>query len=508
MFTHRGFARLDARSAARRGVACIVVSILAACASQVADHRSPGAPEASDVVPMAPALAHDGPLPIAASVETEPERPLQAMVVVTAPEPVTAMARVTGPGVAGRLVASEDAGTEVHVPLVALRESSLYDVEVEATARDGRTATTRVQVRTGVIPPGLVPPARIHADEGRRRPGLLVTAAPRWRFGGWQVVWWAVDRDGAPVWYYTDPAVRGRATPLVEPLPDGALLLMMADRIRAIDAFGRTLWEIEHDASFGGAFHHDVQVLPDGHVLVLGSELRPLPVPPLGGEMSVLGDVILELDPDGREVRRTALLDVLDPLRYPGELASRRLFGGGVDWSHSNAIVYDQADDSYLVSVRNQHWIVNLDRTTGDLLWSLGAEGDFDLVGDGVWFSAQHTPLWADGMLLMYDNGNERDPSMPPYSRLVGYSLDEETWTARQETEWIVPFYTPATGDVDDLGDAWLVTAGSPPTGDFAYVYEVPKAGDTPRWSVSFPTFLYRAEWLERLEVPPAPPIR
>ena len=42
-------------------------------------------------------------------------------------------------------------------------------------------------------------------------------------------------------------------------------------------------------------------------------------------------------------------------------------------------------------------------------------------------------------------------------------------------------------------------------TGDFAYVYEVPKDDDRPRWSVTFPTFLYRAEWMERLEIPPAP---
>jgi hypothetical protein len=233
--------------------------------------------------------------------------------------------------------------------------------------------------------------------------------------------------------------------------------------------------------------HHEIVELPSGNFLALSTELRELEQFP-ASETSpdvelrpavVVGDVILEFEPDGSIVRRLKLLDLLDPQRIGyGSLTDfwnktyAHVLGGAVseDWSHANAICYDPRDDSLLVSVRHQDCLVKMDRTSGRIHWVLGDPGNWrepwsdHLLaprGELQWPYHQHGPqLTPEGTILLYDNGNYRAlPYHPPvfaaenYSRVVEYRVDEEArtveqvWEYRGEEEFFSPFY----GEADRL---------------------------------------------------------
>jgi hypothetical protein len=133
----------------------------------------------------------------------------------------------------------------------------------------------------------------------------------------------------------------------------------------------------------------------------------------------------------------------------------------GLDWTHGNALVYLADDDAFLLSMRNQHWIVKVDRASGDVAWRMGAGGDFTLREGDTWFYGQHAPeLQADGTLLVYDNGKER-PGGVTESRVVRVAFDEEALTARIEWQAPMGVFTPQLGSTNHLaGGTVLSCAG------------------------------------------------
>ena len=157
--------------------------------------------------------------------------------------------------------------------------------------------------------------------------------------------------------------------------------------------------------------------LPGGSLLVIGTSFREITYPDLGPRL-VAGDLLIEFRMPEAQGGAPELLwtwdafEHLDPQRvrdgFNEPIAEPGTGALAHDWTHVNAVVHDPRDDSLLVSVRHQDWILKLDRETGDIAWRLGIEGDFTLE-EGAWFFHQHSPQWQpDGALLVYDNGNNR----------------------------------------------------------------------------------------------------
>ncbi len=155
----------------------------------------------------------------------------------------------------------------------------------------------------------------------------------------------------------------------------------------------------------------------------------------------------------------------------------------GGDWSHSNGVIYDERDDSYIVSVRHQDCLVKLDRSTGSLIWILGTPDNWGVpwsdrllqAAPGLsWPFHPHAPmLTRAGNLLLFDNGNHRtspfDPPVNPassHSRAVIYAIDgggtrvEEIWRYGGPGDEL--FYSAAVSDADELPQTGniLVTDG------------------------------------------------
>jgi hypothetical protein len=200
-------------------------------------------------------------------------------------------------------------------------------------------------------------------------------------------------------------------------------------------------------------FHHDVTPLPNGHWIVLSNELLHLssktsPALTNAPAQNVLGDVLIDLDENMNPVWAWREFNHLDPNRHPYSFP---------DWTHTNAVIYSPDDGNLLVSIRHQNWIIKVDYRNGagagDILWHLGAGGDFRLI-NGVeptdWTYAQHGPSFfskeTSGIfsLGVMDNGDDRlypasDKTCSPqgelpaaclYSTIPIYKINEKAKTA------------------------------------------------------------------------------
>jgi hypothetical protein len=241
--------------------------------------------------------------------------------------------------------------------------------------------------------------------------------------------------------------------------------------------------------------------MPNGNILALSSVSQDVKVPG-GGVETWEGNRIVEFDRQTNEV----LFDWSEFDNF-STMDFDSVVGGG-DWTHSNAVVYNAADNSIYHSARHLSRITRIDYDTGNVVYMMGFDmpsGDVDF-GDNL-FSFQHAPqLLPNGNMMLFDNGNRRDHIVQTNETGVSKAIELQ-FTGDPPTfaeivwEWTLPEYNSALGDADRLpGGNTLVTAGIS-----GALYEV--APDTTvLWSLEvegvFPQFLiYRADRVPSLVI-------
>ena len=410
-----------------------------------------------------------------------PRAPLAAVVTFATDKPVTTRVRISDE--AGRTSELAFDGThrpENGLPLVGFRPGRRHEIRVTVRDAQGRE-TAAPQVLSFDAPrlptaAGAFPPLTVTRDPAAAiEPGYTALSVRRQGPGrpndpfstGWGMLV-VVDAAGEPVWYYESSA---RISDF-ERGPNGHLFLCTLDyEILEIDLFGNEIarWYAAGRPAGAGpgiavptlTFHHEIDVLPNGNLVVLATDRRALPnyytsetdAAAPRKTQQVMGDEVIEFTRDGRIVWRWNAFDHLDPYRIGYETFSgyweRRGFPGTLDWSHANNLLHDPTDDSLLVSFRYLAAIVKIDRASGQLKWILGKPDGwaekyrhllFRPEGTVQWFQHQHSPFpTASGTLIVFDNGNYGtmpfDPPLSPdktYSRAVEYRLDEKARTVRQ----------------------------------------------------------------------------
>lgn len=205
--------------------------------------------------------------------------------------------------------------------------------------------------------------------------------------------------------------------------------------------------------------HHAFTLLPDGRVAWLAGTTRQVE-----GE-EVLGDTLIVRDAAGTE--RVAW-DSFASLPLERHEAWDSL-GRQKDWTHANALAWNAASRSWLVSLYWLREVIEIDDADGAVLRTL----DGHAVSSA--FGPQHAAsLEGDGVLL-FDNALQERPS-----RVARFAWDgalQWEWTPEQRTNTLV------LGDAERLADGRLLTTW----GTTGKVIGLDAEG-VPAWEVHAPT--------------------
>lgn len=573
-----------------RALLVVVALVAVACSSDAPAPTQTTAP-ASSTSTAEPAPTTTGSVDVSVSATAADHNPLGALVTVELDRP--AQVRMVGTSGDHRVETPRTAASSDRheLPFVGMRPNRSYELEVIAVGDDGaELARGGAVIDSGDVPEHAQPFELSVDDPGRAAPGMtLVEVNPS---TGVEPDWadnhmMGIDHDGEWVYSYTNTGAMGG----VKLLRGGTFLAHYADvGVREFDVLGNVVghWRVAPEPPEGTpvivdpvavqgfatmvagnegdadpisivadwvnlrSIHHEVVEMPDGNLLALSTAYHPVDAdlrerfcPGDPHEWGVTSDVIVEFTREGEVLRTWDLWDATPIEDFPGtdlcDFENARFTTElDRDWTHANAVIYDEARDAVIVSVRHTDLIVALDHLDDEgpqsqVRWTLGVNGSLPLDGDGP-FHPHATQIQDDGTLLLYDNGNGRPGTAPgtdnpPYSRAVLYEIDDgtddpDTWSATQlwehRTEDPVtgdPLYAPYIGDSDRVANGnVLIDHGGiagpmpdPPRYTHARIIEVVPdgaAGGDIVWELNMgtadvPVSSYRSERIPSLYVGP-----
>ncbi|EDM76300.1 hypothetical protein PPSIR1_07907 [Plesiocystis pacifica SIR-1] len=345
------------------------------------------------------------------------------------------------PGISHELVPST--GDELRrVRVRGLAPDTAHGLELHVVA-DGHDLVEPVTVMTEPALPGFIPAFEVEPvdpDDSETVQVIfdlagLFTVEPQNLF--------AVDREGVTRWHYSQLPESANIDELWTGLtlrPDGTVLSLRGNVARIVDELGQERMHVSAADLDVPGLHHDIIELPNGNFLAIGVEFQDIDYGGDEGVLPVAGDTIVEFTPEGERVWLWDSFDHLDVHRRLPDFWGMFMITNpetGVashDWTHANGLIYDEARDEVLLSLRHQDWLVAVDRGSGEITWRMGTDGDFAL-SEGTWFWHQHSPQWlADGSLILYDNdiGDPLDAPIDVRSRVVRYAVDRDAMTAAQ----------------------------------------------------------------------------
>ena len=166
------------------------------------------------------------------------------------------------------------------------------------------------------------------------------------------------------------------------------------------------------------------------------------------------------------------------------------MFGPARDWTHANALTFDEGAGAIYVNVRNLNQLVKVAYPSGDIEWIMGDGGDF---GAGLWAHSHSPELLPGNRVLVFDNGLHRSSGEPYYSRVVEITYDPLALTAAITWEYreTPDFFTAIGGGAVELGDGDVLITDA----NHGRIVEVTRAG-TKAWELltSTPAHIHRAQ--------------
>ncbi len=358
-----------------------------------------------------------------------------------------------------------DAGPTHVVPILGLYANWANTVNITFTPDNGQTVLAdTLTVQTGALPANLPTAISVTTPPGVALGGALSLVSNFSRTDPYVPL--VVDNYGDIRWlldFSTHPTLNRLAYDCgISRLRDGNYLFgdKTTSQLYEVDALGELLstWKMP-----GYTFHHEALEKPDGNFLV---NVNKTGSTHSDGSPTV-EDVVIELSrASGSVTHEWDLKELLDEDRHALE-------SDPVDWAHTNAVAYDPADNTIVVSARFQGvvklgyddrivWILSPHKCWGSnrrgedlnqfLLTPLDAAGqaltDPDVALGATnhasfeWNWYQHSP-WRmpNGDWLLFDNGTHRnfDPAPGTYSRAVAYRIDpvrrtvQQVWTYGKE---------------------------------------------------------------------------
>ncbi len=430
-----------------------------------------------DPVVTTSAELHEVPVPLARKLTVSTNKPTSVTITIS-------------DGIKSKKVKFKAYATSHEVPVLGLKFNTAYTVSVDVTDKEGNKTHAGTLAVPPVAPPATFPSITksITGNAGAEPGFLLFTAGAQHLFSpveeGYVII---TDSDGDVVWLYKAPF----ATEVLR-LDNGNLLIQSAptwhtDTVE-VDMLGQTArtwitrkspdWSSPPASSISvdiDSFHHDLQALSNGNLITMSSELHHAPDFPRWetnvnqtlSPANFVNPTLAEFVPDSGEViHRWSVIDAgpdyinaNPPVDYKrvGYQSLRNRFwadlygvevggttvncganginlstGAGTcyDWGHFTSFWYDEATDTFLMSLRHLAAIASFDGTTGQLNWILGSHSYWSpalrpyLLNPPAGSTASFWPYYAHNInmtaartIMMFDNHNYEalppDPTLP-----------------------------------------------------------------------------------------------
>ena len=138
------------------------------------------------------------------------------------------------------------------------------------------------------------------------------------------------------------------------------------------------------------------------------------------------------------------------------------LFSSGFvsDFTHSNTLQWNYNEDTIYLNPRNLNTFYAINKTSGELMWSCGEHGDFELFDkngtavSSLWYHGHSLKEVEENVFIIFDNDyhNQTNPENA-HSRILEITLDKENMTARESWSGTAPieYWSQVWGDADRL---------------------------------------------------------
>ncbi len=301
-----------------------------------------------------------------------------------------------------------------------------------------------------------------------------------------------LDSDGDPLFYRKiEGGVRNFR---VQP---GAVLTyydVSASRFYAVDPYYHVVDSFFVAGDYTTDFH-SLRVLPGGHVLIMGTQLRHVDMSSVvsGGDPNATArDVILqELDEDNHVIfqwnsRNHFAITDADTLLVD-------FTASVIDYVHANSFI-QTPDSNFLLTSRNMSEVTKINRYTGEIIWRLGGKhNQFTDNVYGVDIRAVHSAvLLSDTSMLLFDNGTgERN-----FSQGLEYRVDQNKKKLKRIRNYSrePEIFTPVMGNIQAVNPTRRLIGWGKNDGNLICtvydtvpepVMEIKPADQDPYWSYS-----------------------
>jgi arylsulfate sulfotransferase len=296
-----------------------------------------------------------------------------------------------------------------------------------------------------------------------------------------------IDTDGALRWVGTGGISVGSFI-----FFDNAAYVGLGHQLSRIDLDGTVTLVGDYSSVGITNFHHNIDRGKVGIILDANTTTQ-------------YNSVNIEVDASGRVLKIWNLADIISAaMRAGGDDPSQFVYPSPTDWFHNNGVTYNRADDSVIISSR-ENFLICLDYETSGIKWILGdptkkwyqfpslRKFALTVAPGGLPPIGQHSPsITFDQGLMVFDNGNQSIFESPPgahrdFASPRKYSLDlvgkvaTEVWNFPMNESIHCPFCSSIYEDApyNYLIDYSIVNGGIPNVPVFAELLGLNAAGET-----------------------------
>lgn len=169
-------------------------------------------------------------------------------------------------------------------------------------------------------------------------------------------------------------------------------------------------------------------------------------------------DRIVEFTPEGEIIWSVNMSDFV-PFEHWCPFQDTE-YEGMADITHANSIFFDDVEDVIYVNCRNTNTFYKINHKTGELLWSLGEHGDFDLydiegnLKESLFYHGHALEKINYNTFIYFDNDqHNQEDAQNRKSRIIEIQIDEVSMEGRIIWQWIssADYHSAWWGDADVL---------------------------------------------------------